>query len=198
MSKILPIATTTRGGARTAARTIRPVSIEEANDFGFLERQPDDELIRIGVQMLRQRAAIAEVLEKLYSVLDGRFDQVAVTESIIKEYGIADRKVTNTWTVNEQNLEEFRELLGKEFSHWVDESQAVSVVADRAEELRGRLGAEYEEFFRITPVVKLNRTAQKLVKTRDSPAAKPKIQPAYRKFVSVDTRAKVSIRPVER
>lgn len=197
MAKIIAAPVTMRPAARAQQQT-KTVSAEAATDTGWLEQQSDEELIRVGVLMMRQRDAHQTALDAVLTVLDGRFDQLAVSESIIKEHGIADRKVTNTWLVNAQHLEELRAKLGKEFSQWIEEGEEVSVVADRVQELRDMLGKDYHEFFHSEPVAKLRRTAQKLVQTSTSPSAQPKIIPAYRKFFSVETKSRVAIRPVER
>lgn len=204
MPKIIPAPITMRTAGQHSAVNVRPqahtprtITTAEATDVGFLEQQPDEELIRIGVQMIRQRDETQAALDAITGVLDGRFDQLAVSESIIKEYGIADRKVTNTWTVNMEHLDELRAKLGKEFSEWIEEGDKISVVAHRVAELKILLGHEYDDFFHVEPVAKLKRTAQKLVQMTNSPAARPKIIPAYRQYIGVETKARVAIRPVE-
>jgi len=205
MPKIIPAPITMRTAGQRSAVNVRPqahtprtITTAEATDVGFLEQQPDEELIRIGVQMIRQRDETQAALDAITSVLDGRFDHLAVSESIIKEYGVADRKVANTWVVNEQHLDELRAKLGKEFSEWIEEGEKVSVVADRVQELRNMLGNDYHEFFKSEPVVKLKKVAINLLRMPNSPAARPRISPTYRKFFSVETKAKITIRPVSR
>ena len=114
---------------------------------------------------------------------------------MIRESGIAERKVTNTWVVDpsEKQLEHLRGVLTPaQYSLYISEEVVVKCPDEKARELRDKLGAKYEYYF--VPSTKRTVTAA----GRSALGSDRGLMRAVGKAVTVVQSVKVTIKPVER
>ncbi len=113
----------------------------------FAERCTDTDLVAQHVTLGNLIAnAQAEQLV-LEDVLEGRFPAEKTREQIVTPYGVAERKVTNSYFPDTEKMDELKAKLGPRFEEYIKETDKYRLAKAKVEELIQRLGPDSDEFF---------------------------------------------------
>lgn len=88
-----------------------------------------DQIINIGVQLMRQRRLIDMQLRELYSELEPRFPGQRTQEEISTAVGRAVRTVRREYWIKPGSLDAVRKILGTAYAHMIDVEQPLSVTS---------------------------------------------------------------------
>lgn len=154
-------------------------------------KSPDD-IIAYGVRALRAAAVAKEDYEIAKAALEGHFPGEKATEHLIRESGVAERKVETSWNVIEENLPDLRQVLAAEFDLVIETKETYEVPDARMPALREVLGDREREFVVRKTSYGVTRSAQGQAKT--DPAFAARIGMAIKKTVKTT----IKITPVER
>lgn len=153
-------------------------------------RMSTDQLVALGVRCLEDQARAKEEYGIICEILEPRFPHQKQEEEIVTVEGVAKRKVTNAYSIDQERIPNMKAILGKEFREFVDEDVEYSVPTDRIAALKDKLGADARRFIKTA------------VKWKPSPLLTARLRsgadPADRVegFVEVISTTKVTVKPI--
>lgn len=148
------------------------LTVEQAEGLShILEGMSDHDLIRVHTEITRMVGNAQHELTMLESAIETRFPAEKTTEQIVTPYGIAERKVTNTYVPNAELMDEAKEELGPYWSEYFTEKDAYKVDPTKVDDLLTRLGSDADHYFMRTVRYSATRKAADAVRTGEGDAA---------------------------
>ncbi len=143
--------------------------------------------------LLEDKALIEDELEE-------RFGKEETYERLVAHDGVAERKVTRTYTTNPDKMPMLREKLGKEFPDYIEESTQYSLIGDKVDALLNALGDEADFFLSEEEKYKARPQATKVLRMDEEETKQKKlrgVRSILRKAIDVEERVRITVRPVE-
>jgi hypothetical protein len=151
-------------------------------------------LVSMASKMKLQAEAMQAELKRLTDEIAKRFEGKKASEQIITEDGVATRKAGSTWEVVTGKVDELREKLGAEFDSYIDTTTTVELAESKVASLRQFLGDRFPEFFIETTTYKPTAAFRSDYRKQDG-----KLRRYVRGLVRVtDNEPKITIEPVRR
>ncbi|HVZ40044.1 MAG TPA: hypothetical protein VHI13_12270 [Candidatus Kapabacteria bacterium] len=184
--------------ARDAAKKPRPLATAEApaEDARLrrLARMDNAQLVALALRCLDDQRKACLEYEQICSVLEGRFPGEKNAEMIVTTEGVAERTVTNSYTLVEDRVDALRKALGMEFGTYVKVEKEHVVPEDRIGPLIEKLGVDAKRFVHTTELLKLSTqaTAWLRAESAEGDVARRRLDGYYVK----KSKAKISVKPV--
>lgn len=157
-----------------------------------MERMNDEDLIRLGLRCLDDQQKAKDEYAIIMEILECRFPCKKTEEEIVTASGVAKRSVTNTYLVDEKQIDGLQKELGPEFYLYVSTKPVYEVPTDRIAALRTTLGRKAPEYI----VEKVEYVATPLLRNalkKGDDALVDRVEG----YISVATKVKVSVKGID-
>lgn len=143
------------------AHATAPKESEVDRRVRLMRKKPSAEIIRLAVNALRVKESAQREYDICCDALSDRFDSEKMTDQIITEEGVAERKITNKWNVlPEKVLTLWKKLGAPEYATAIEETMKYTVPEPLMPGLVEFLGNRVDDFvtssrsFTVTPAAR--------------------------------------------
>lgn len=177
--------------ARTPATRVQPTADPpEDPRIRRFSRMSTDQLVALGVRCLDDQARAKEEYGIICDILEPRFPHQKQEEEIVTAEGVAKRKVTNLYSIDQEKVRDMKSILGTEFRDYVDEQVEYSVPVDRIMPLKDRLGADAGRFIHTASTWKPSKLLTARLRSGADPADR------VEGMVDVISTTRVTVKPI--